>query len=516
MKPCQNVKKSRSDSRTTSNNGERATTGTSIVAFVRKAPTKNFAVILLQLLLPFSALATTYYVTQSGAGSQNGSSMANAWSLATFNGTTTPTAGDTVTFSGTFTANIAPQCNGTPSGKLVLDFASNSAVIQTGGVSLTGNTYLTINGGSFSTNNTGTAADGALIDFVSGQSHDVVVNGWKFTGTPDGVVDFIQTFSGGCYNLTVQNNTIVNMTHFWSSNTTNTHDVLLLNNFAQSNTNAGLSQPVTQTDVISAGDASNVTIQGNVLWCQTPGNANLPAGNSAHNDIIQTYQSGSSQNGPPTNWIICYNWIECTAAGDGNNSWTMMENMAGSPACQIYSNVFVCLTPQPNNGVTFDSNDPAGTFYFYNNTCIANPGPNNIVRFLSPGILYAENNVIESAPGYTGTAASWTMTAGATWNYNFFDSSGLDSSVDAGPNGSLNANPGFANFSGGVYSLASASPLINAGDSKIGTPYNQGIAPGATWPNPALVPRSVGAWDVGAYQSNASPPAPQGLRISAN
>jgi hypothetical protein len=520
MKPSQDTEKSHWNSRTPlsdGEDGERITIGALCVAFMRRAEMRKFAFILLQLFLPFTAFATTYYVTQSGAGSQNGSNAANAWSLSTFNSTKTPAAGDKVTFSGTFTSNIAPACNGSSSAPLVLDFASQSAVIQTGGVSLVNNSYLTINGGSFSTNNTGTAADGALIDFPSGQSHNVIVNGWKFTGTPIGVVDFVQTFSGGCYNLTVQNNTIVNMTHFWLSTTTNTHDVLLLNNFAQSNTNAGLSQPVTQTDIINVGDAYNVTIQGNVLWNQTPGNQNLPANNMAHNDIIQTFQSGAAANGEPTNWIIRYNWVANTAVGgDGSTSWTMMENMGGSPACQIYSNVFVCLALQSSNGVTFDSNDPAATFYFYNNTCVANPGPSNIVRFLSPGILYAENNLIASALGYNGTAASWTMTAGATWNYNFFSTAGTITSNAPGPNGSVTVNPGFANFSGGTYSLVSTSALINGGDSKIGAPYNQGIAPGATWPNPTLAPRSVSAWGVGAYQSNTSPPAPQGLRISAN
>jgi hypothetical protein len=442
---------------------------------------KKLAVTVLQLLLPFSAFASSYYVTQSGAGSGNGLSVANAWSLAAFRGTSQPTGGDTVWFSGSFTSAITPGSNGTSAtSHLTLDFS----------------------GATFSASLTN--AGNGLISFT--QNHDITINAVTYTGTSQGTQDFIDCGNNGggiwCYDLTVQNCHLDNMCHFWTGSTTNNHDVLLLNNWFRTNVNT-----VTQTDVISTGDAYNVTIQGNFLCNQAPGNANLPAGNARHNDIIQNYQSGATPNAEPYNWVICFNWIEDDAGGDGNNSWTMLENNKGDPAVAIYSNVFVCTTSQPNNGVTFDSNDSSGKFYFYGNTCIANPGPNNIVRYLAPGTLYARNNVIVSQPGYTGTACNWTMNTGATWDYNrIYSSGGMDAS-DPGPHGST-ANPMVSNTTG---MLASNSPCLGTGDSSIGAPYNVGIATGATWPNPALVLRSA-SWDVGAFQSAPSPSQVQDFR----
>jgi hypothetical protein len=93
------------------------------------------------------------------------------------------------------------------------------------------------------------------------------------------------------------------------------------------------------------------------------------------------------------------------------------------------------------------------------------------------------------------------MTPGAPFDYNFFYNTTAPDTNDQGPHGSLTLDPSFTNFTGEDYSTQSSSPLVGAGDDTIGSAYDQGIAPGATWPNPKLVTRPAGAWDVGAFQS---------------
>lgn len=393
--------------------------------------------------------------------------------------TATP-SGNAIVYSGTISGPTLTQ-SGTSSAPLVYDFTKATL---TSALNLKAVSFVTILGGTFSASNPGNP--NGLISFA-GQSHDVIINGWQYVGPTNGVVDFISVGSGQyCCNLTIENCHLDNICHLWTGNTTNNHDVTILNNYARTSTNTS-----EQTDVISTGDAYNVTIQGNFLCNRAPGNANNPSGNARHNDIIQNFQSGATPNAEPKNWIIRYNWIECDAAnGDGSNSWTMLENNSGNPAVAIYSNVFYCSTPEPNNGVTFDSNDSSGMFYFHNNTVIANPGPNNIVRYLSPGKLSACNNVIVSQSGYSGTATSWTM-SNSGWDYNWIFSDGAETNGDTGAHGA-SSNPMLS----ASFAPLAGSPLIGAG-TNLGAPYNQGIVPGATWPNPQLATRTV--WDAGAY-----------------
>jgi hypothetical protein len=70
-----------------------------------------------------------------------------------------------------------------------------------------------------------------------------------------------------------------------------------------------------------------------------------------------------------------------------------------------------------------------------------------------------------------------------------------------GPHGVIVQSPTgplFNNLAVDDFSLASGSPLIGAGDNTLGAPYNTGLVPGTTFPNPALASRT-GAWDIGAY-----------------
>ena len=270
---------------------------------------------------------------------------------------------------------------------------------------------------------------------------------------------------------------------------------------------------MTQTDVLSIADAINVTIQGNKLINRSPGQNN---NGQQHNDVIQFYQSGRGGSIPPSGWVIRYNWIELnmtSAFRTGDNSWGQWESQDNSAgfAMKIYGNVFVGdgSTFSGNNGMGADSHGGTNTNFMYNNTLIRANGPDRTIGWISGGTLNMRNNVGMGTVGQGSTDVDVdAMTPGAGgYDYNFwYQFDGTVTAGTTGAHGSTTTDPLFTNFAGNDFSLALGSPLRNAGDSTIGVEYNQGIAPGATWPNPSLVTRTARAWDVGAFQPGPVPP----------
>jgi hypothetical protein len=435
--------------------------------------------------------AASYFVTQSGAGSHNGTSLANAWSVANYNASGSPTGGDTVTFSGAITSTVIPGTSGAGNGvgRLTLDFSG--ATLTNPAVSMSSVSFLTMLGGTLVE-----GSDGSTVikcSYVSpGVGHDITISNFTFSGNAGGNSTFFSV--GSCTNVLIQNNTVDNVISFVNEWQGKTHDITILNNYARTSVNI-----TNQSDVISMGDTINVAIQGNKLINRSPGSQT----NARHNDIIQTFQSGASQNQVPSNWTIAYNWIEeavtdC-AHTDGSNSWTMIEGTGGTN--YLYGNVFYSgnATCAFGNGETMDSNQASVVWYVYNNTYVSPHGYPGIWFQSNSGTLYFRNNAFQMANA-NGTYLEFTWKAGAAWDYNFLDGVPDCSSTVSGTHGSCSTNPLFVSYSGGDLSLQAGSPLINAGDSTIGNQFNQGIAAGATWPNPALVTRATGFWSVGAYQ----------------
>jgi len=449
------------------------------------------------LFLAINCQAATYYVTQTGSGAETGTNLAKAWSVADFNSTSTPTGGDTVFFSGVITSHIVINCRGTGNGsqRLTLDFTSavlNQAVANEAGprINVNGQAYLNLYGGVMGTAGTaGCDTPNGMINFGGGGAHDLTVSGWSHVGDPLGTAYFI--VHQYAYNTVIENNSVDDVGQFLWGDSTRNHNILIQNNYAR--TSVSSAQDI---DVIQMGDAYHVTIQGNKLVNRAVGTS------TAHQDVIQCYEKGGSDAGHPTKWVIRYNWIETgSVGGSGDNSWLMMESMHGDPACKIYGNVFFGppTANEANNGVCFNGNVSTGVFYFFNNTVVRTAVPNNTIRFLAPGTLHAKNNIGMAAVPVSGNCIDWSM-VNAGWDFNFFYHFNGAGGVDAGPHGSTVINPKFNNIANGDFSLSASSPLIGRADSKVGSEYSKGIAPGATWPNPALVTRPAGDWDVGAYQ----------------
>lgn len=430
------------------------------------------------------------HVTQSGAGSANGSDEANAWSVATYNSSNTPMGSDTVFFHGEITSSIAPNQGGSSDGNLILNFSDAALTTADPRITLKSDlVYIDFIGGSFGT---------SVSSFFGGANttpSNLTVSGWTFTGSDSSVSSSICN-TVRWSNVVVENNILDNAIYGFHD-TTHAHDITIRNNYLRSAIDV-----TDQCDSIAMGDAYNVVIEGNHIINRAPG-----GGGAMHNDAIQVFRSGSTPNANPTNWTIRYNLIERaeTDGSGGNMSWCQIEGIAGDPGIQIYGNVFrgSGVAWAGGNGIIIDvTTNPTDVYTFVNNTVISKVSPPNVVRFgtLSSheGLLTYMNNVIYCGSPENG---EWNLTENGIWNNNFHGNVTGDSISIWGPNGSGSlTSAAFTDYTNNDFSSAPGSVLRNAGTPSVGSEYNQGIAFGATWPDPSLVTRTAGNWDAGAYQ----------------
>jgi len=134
---------------------------------------KTWFLVVLFMLVCSPAWATDYYVTSSGAGSKNGTTLGNAWDINQFNALTGDKGGHTYYFSGTISQAISPSIYGTSgSGYVTLDGLSGgdyNAIAETGGSPAVV---------SFS------SGEGILLNNLS----YIIVQDFEVTGMGDGIV----------------------------------------------------------------------------------------------------------------------------------------------------------------------------------------------------------------------------------------------------------------------------------------------------------------------------------------
>lgn len=475
------------------------------------------------LLLASRLFATGFFATQTGGGSANGTS-GNPWSLATFNSLSSGyVGGDTIFFTGTITTCIEPGVSGSAGNQIIIDCSGASltpAMSGNGAQAIHIRTdYVTYYGGgsfsggsgnikSFTTGGTITMPatisgsypyNSCITCGQSGASQTgIIIDGFKFIGNG---TDQLGNFISVSYilSLTLKNCYGTGGVDFVVGDVD--ESVLIQNNYWVTGTNT-----VSETDIIHCGDLKNFTIEGNYFKNIAPNDVV-----SRHNDVIQTYRSGSSGNHAPYGLIIRYNWLEVNSVGDGNSSILMLEQLTDNGATTgltMYANICVGrVTTNSNNGDTLNSQISTMTARFYNNTII---DPNNVfgggggIRFLvgsGTNTLYAENNILaDTGTSVAGVYFENSFTVGVLdYNAACNLASGTGGATFAGAHGSTSA-ANFTNVGSDDYSLASNSVHRNAGDSTIGSTYNQGLAVGCTFPNPSLASRGA-TWDRGAYQS---------------
>lgn len=148
-----------------------------------------------------NAATQTYYITQSGAGLQDGTSLANAWSAVNFNDTanwssTENTAkidpGDTAILSGTFTSQLTVRQSGTSGNPITIN--GTDAVVNVGGgaqygLLLSRKNYINITGGTYK--------NATVANIYVAQSNNVFISYANFTDVGTGV----KLYAGDGYDL---------------------------------------------------------------------------------------------------------------------------------------------------------------------------------------------------------------------------------------------------------------------------------------------------------------------------
>jgi len=475
-----------------------------------------------------SAFATSYYVTQSGSATPLSTNSGSPSSVATYNASNLPAGGDTVHFSGTITSTIAPNTSGTGNGagRLILEFSA--ATLNGPGdnsrprILISNKNYISLLGGGYWTQGLGGvdstytpgciigshqshAPTGALdygdnfVYFNQQPSHDIKIDGFQSVLSNGGTnAGFIL----GWYVSTLQvtNCNVQNLSNLFFSDTPEAHDYTFKDNYFLQSVNV-----VQQSDCLAFGDLRDILIEGNKIVLRSPG---AQAG-GRHNDLFQVFQSGSSTHQTVSGITIRYNWLEqrvTSSNGDGSITFTQLEQISDASgfALKIYGNIIYGNNSNPayatgglGGGDTYSSH----TVYVYNNTYIARNTPSGAFGWHGTGSIYIRNGIFW-APSAFSDSSGWsvTMSAGATWNKNFFYNWSDASSTLSGGSGSLSTNPLFTAQASDDYSLGASSTLRGIADTTIGSEYGTGIAFGATWPGPSTVARPSGAWDIGAYQ----------------
>lgn len=461
----------------------------------------------------FSA-ASDIYIAQNATGASSGADCADAYSASFFNnsgnwgsGSGQIGPGVTVYLCGTVSSNLNFQSNGAAGGSgvcgalatactpVILD-GSQSGAFMNGYINVN-TSYFIIQNVTWTTNYATNSSGQAVIQMSGNWSHGTIQNN----------------------HIAVENSAQV--IFMFTGN-----DMLIQNNYLSMYSPSGDNF---DTDGVDFPSVTNLTLQGNFIQLNIsePDGCGSASG-GCHDDIIQTWQYNS--NPAPANFTVRYNYfsnISPGATGPQNISFCMIEGTSGTN--YIYGNVFYSTGVGSNddNGCGLGP----GTFYVNNNTFIAQTGNGGtgLASLMSGGgTVTAENNIFYRDSNGNSPGALLRQNQGSlTFDHNFFysPSSGDFPSGCSGQTGdicttsSTTAAGLFNNFAADDFSLASGSPAIGAGVN-LGSPYNEGLLQGDTWPNPTLGTRiSTGAWDMGAYESSgsgAAPSAPTALKATVN
>lgn len=482
---------------------------TTSLLFVLLAATNSFAA------------DTTYYVTQSGSGTGDGKSLANAWSAADFNTADNWDSadnadkidpGDTVSLNGTITTKLTVQGSGTSGNQIVIDgsnvtmnvSADNQIMLNGGG---SGKSYITIQNVTFSPS----ISSKWLMGTGNAVSTNVIVKNSIYNGPSNSTVGFF--YAGRTSYSTFDNNTMTNILRGVWGDKTDTHDLTISNNTfitVLSDTTTDVS------DIIKLGDAYNVTIEGNKMVMRK-------GHDTPHCDIIQTYESSGSSTGAPYNWTIRHNWIELNTTSRSNKSWMMIEEMTGD--FKIYGNHFIGTDGGENgNGIRIHYGVAPYNLYIHNNVFYKKSGPGNTFNIDDTFTVFELKNNISYDEGTSVIFDSSGTPTYPTREYNSYyggSSGGYGGSNCtnwiSGKTGSVcNQDPLFTDTANDDYNIQFGSPVIDAG-LDLGAEYTLQIAPSATWPNPSLLTTTT--WGIGAYvydgepSDSISPSQPQNLLV---
>lgn len=268
------------------------------------------------------ALASNWYITQSGAGSLNGTSVGNAWAVGSQTwGGAGIVAGDTVHLDGTFTSAFTISGSGSSGNPITILFDSGAnfsvpAWAVSGAVILSGRSYVTINGD------------------VTGGRQGLIQSTANGTGLSN-QVNSVGVILTNCSNITVENLTVSPMYVRTVGTDQNNYGVCV---YCLGNNGSGISSITvnncTLTDAtggfyfVPNGACSNITYSNctsyNCNWCGV-----CSGSGSSANTIVGMYVYGNRF----SNWT---NWDDTSGADTFHHNGFFTFATAGSTADTVY------------------------------------------------------------------------------------------------------------------------------------------------------------------------------------
>lgn len=243
-----------------------------------------------------------------------------------------------------------------------------------------------------------------------------------------------------------------------------------------------------QHDMIATEGSTSVIIEKNHLELRVGG-----SGSYAHDDVIQTFQKGGTNGGPPANWTVRFNRIVMNSNATNDRSWMMLEAMSGTN--NIYGNEFIGLKgAEGANGISASLNGSDAVFNIYNNTFVAKNGAsNNVLNLAGSGVANVRNNIVHTQ---NQTALTGNMRINRSNNLWFGNNI---PSCSGGTAEICGRDPMFQSYVNNQFGVNTGSPAINAAGN-LGTAYGTYVLPTAIWPNPTTGERPTsGNWTVGAH-----------------
>ena len=495
---------------------------------------------------PPRILTPSVYVAQSAAGSNNGSSCANAQSAAWFNssaswgtGAGQIGPGAIVGLCGAISSSLQAQGSGTSTAPITvywLPGATMSSPEWGGGAAFDTNdeAYLTLNGGlngsiQATQLGTGLAGQGVHAQAISAEdctgctfANLIIANFYVHTSSSDVSVDATQdnaiVFSGS--NITIADNTIHDVG--WALHGQwNDGDG---NNSIYGNDIYNVDHGFASTSGIVGGDIGPIYFYDNYIHDFANWDT---SSNSYHHDGIHCYTVVKQPGASHYSGFYIYDNRFGGAVGNSTTADIFMEGnygQSGATPCSdasssiyIFNNVFSSTDAVTDNAYLSDS---AGDGGIYNNTIVGQSNTQNRGGCASygaqpPGAEASfENNILSSCDNLIGGSPTDDYAAGSP-NYNLYANGGTNSFV-CGSN--FYAFSQFSNWqscmNADTHSRAVADAQLNSdgspqsGSPAIGTGTNlTSLCNGQ--PNPGLgalcqnfngTPRpTTGAWNTGAY-----------------
>jgi hypothetical protein len=493
------------------------------------------------------AASSDVYISQSGGGTGDGSSCANAKPVSFFNSGSnwggTIGAGTTVHLCGTITTGLTAQGNGSSGNPITIQWESGASVSvcnTIGAVQLPSRQWLVLDLGGNSAaitcpnNGTGlgsqTIATGITDSFGQPYSNVEIRNGgigpmYKKSGSgSDGLSTYGIYTSGGTNNhfhnlsLTDSEKGI-----FFALGGTSSGNEIDHNTFV--NIGAGIYYACGGSNCADSGGklhANDFTVGLN--WGNNNDTTHMESihvftnGGSSSISGIQIYDNNTHGAWPPIGGTAAY-FIEQAVNGSGSQSGDIFDNIctltggqnAPGDGCYfvqsnnntfgVYNNVADCVSPGLNSGIGMELDGNSGNNFTVKNNIILNCD----TAFYNPNgsgsYSFANNDYYNI--GSNGWVFQGVFMSFSQWQAKTGDSSSSTS------NPGLNSDYTIASASSFAHS--NALNLTSVGDSLLDTAKPTSI--GASASAAGVSRPSSGAWDLGPYalsgsSSGSTPPAP--------